>query len=160
MSNIIAYASTALLIVGVLAFLVSVITEVLKGIFAKLPTDILVVILSVVLSIGSYFAYISYVKHAFAAYELAGVVVGAFIVAFIAMYGWQKLTDLYSRFKVPTDLSSGLDTLKNADATLETVKASEATAEPIAVTTNTATKESTDTSATSNPASEVSETGK
>jgi hypothetical protein len=158
MSNLMAYASTALLIVGVLAFLVTVITEVLKGIFAKLPTDILVVILSLVLSIGTYFAYISYAKHAFAVYELAGVFVGAFIVAFIAMYGWQKLTDLYSRFKVPTDLpsvESDLANLQGVKSTPETIEASKAAAEPVAAVT-----EKASTSTSSEPASETSETGK
>jgi hypothetical protein len=131
MGNILANVSTVLLVVGVLAFLVSVITQVLKGVFAKLPTDILVVILSLVLSVGLYLAYISYIGHVFAIYELAGVFVGAFIVAYVAMYGWQKLTDLYNRFKVPTDLSNATATLQGLPVTSEPVAAKDAVAEPI-----------------------------
>ena len=54
---------TVLAIIGVMAFLVSVITEVTKGIgfLSKVPTDVQVIVLSVVLCLLAYFAYASYI---------------------------------------------------------------------------------------------------
>lgn len=90
-----------LAIVGVLAFLVSVITEVTKNvsILAKVPTDLQVIILSMVLCVVSYLSYVGYTATAVEWYYIAVCIVAGFIVAFVAMYGWDKLTTLYSRFK-------------------------------------------------------------
>lgn len=90
-----------LAIIGVLAFLVSVITEVTKniGFLAKIPTDLQVIILSVMLCLMTYFTYASYFKLKIEWYYISACLVAAFIVAFVAMYGWDKLSTLYSRFK-------------------------------------------------------------
>lgn len=90
--------------IGAIAFVVSVITQVLKGVkpLDKLPTDILVFILSIVLTLVAFFAYASYVGLAILWYYVVGAVIGGFIVAFVAMYGWTKLKELWDRFKTGT----------------------------------------------------------
>ncbi len=90
-----------LTIIGALAFLVSVITEVTKGIgfLARIPTDLQVIILSALLCLVTYFAYASYFSIEIRWYYIAGCIIAAFIVAFVAMYGWEKLSTLYNRFK-------------------------------------------------------------
>lgn len=87
--------------VGAIAFVVSVITQVLKGVkpLDKLPTDILVFILSIVLTLVAFFAYASYAGLIVLWYYVVGAVIGGFIVAFVAMYGWTKLKELWDRFK-------------------------------------------------------------
>ena len=87
--------------VGAIAFVVSVITQVLKGVkpLDKLPTDILVFILSIVLTLVAFFAYASYAGLVILWYYIVGAVIGGFIVAFVAMYGWTKLKELWDRFK-------------------------------------------------------------
>lgn len=104
-SNFAQYFAIGMLVIGVLAFLVSIVVEVLKGVFAKLPTDILVFLLSVVLTIIAYFTATSYFKHPVVWYEVVGVIIGGFLVAFVAMYGWSKFSDLYKRFvkEAPTE---------------------------------------------------------
>ncbi|MGB8455137.1 MAG: hypothetical protein WCD89_22755 [Anaerocolumna sp.] len=91
---------TILGVIGMLAFLVSVITEVTKGVgfLKKIPTDIQVIVLSVFLCVFAYFAYATYAGLTVAWYLVIGAVIGAFIVAFVAMYGWDKLNVLYNRF--------------------------------------------------------------
>lgn len=91
-----------LAIIGIMAFIVSVITEVTKGIgfLNKIPTDLQVILLSIVLCLLLYFAYTSYFSLAVVWYYVFGCIIGAFIVAFVAMYGWEKLTILYNRFKM------------------------------------------------------------
>lgn len=87
--------------VGAIAFVVSVITQVLKGVkpLDKLPTDILVFILSIVLTLVAFFAYTSYAGLIVLWYYVVGAVIGGFIVAFVAMYSWTKLKELWDRFK-------------------------------------------------------------
>lgn len=88
-------------ILGMLAFVVSVITEVTKsiGFLSKIPTNLQVIVVSITLCQVAYFAYSSYFSIEIQWYYIAGCFIASFIVAFTAMYGWDKLTDLYSRFK-------------------------------------------------------------
>ena len=92
---------TIILAIGVLAFCVSVITEVFKGVglLAKIPTDALVLVLSLALTITAFVAYMQYIQQAILWYMILAAIMAGFLVAFVAMYGWQKLTELWGRFK-------------------------------------------------------------
>lgn len=93
--------TTLMGVIGAIAFVVSVITQVLKGVkpLDKLPTDILVFILSIVLTLVAFFAYASCAGLAILWYYVVGAIIAGFIVAFVAMYGWTKLKELWDRFK-------------------------------------------------------------
>ena len=95
------YLPQAMMIVGILAFVVSVIIEVIKNVsFLKnIPTDLVVIVLSEVLTVLSFLAYMSYAAIAITWYLVVGAIIAGFFVAFIAMYGWDKFTELYDRFK-------------------------------------------------------------
>lgn len=86
--------------IGALAFMVSVIVEVLKnvGVFKYIPTDIVVVILAVILTVIAYVAYIQYIGQFIVWYMMVAAVIAGFVVAFIAMFGWEKATELWQRF--------------------------------------------------------------
>lgn len=86
--------------VGALAFIVSVITEVIKSIGAmkKVPTDIVVLALSMVLTVVVFLAYAQYASIAIVWYWVVAAIICGFFVAFIAMYGWSKLSELWTRF--------------------------------------------------------------
>lgn len=86
--------------VGALAFIVSVITEVVKSIGAmkKIPTDIVVLALSMVLTVVAFLAYAQYAYIAIVWYWVVAAIICGFFVAFIAMYGWSKLSELWTRF--------------------------------------------------------------
>ena len=92
---------TIILAIGVLAFCVSVITEVFKGVglLAKIPTDALVLVLSLALTITAFVAYMQYIQQAILWYMILAAIMAGFLVAFVAMYGWEKLTELWGRFK-------------------------------------------------------------
>ena len=92
---------TIILAIGVLAFCVSVITDVFNGVglLAKIPTDALVLVLSLALTITAFIAYMQYVQQAILWYTILAAIMAGFLVAFVAMYGWQKLTELWGRFK-------------------------------------------------------------
>jgi hypothetical protein len=91
----------AVMLVSVLAFVVSVIVELTKNLpgLSKIPTDIEVVVLSVVITVAALFAYASYSSLVVLWYMVVGAVLCGFFVAFVAMFGWEKLTTLWGRFK-------------------------------------------------------------
>ena len=86
--------------VGALAFIVSVITEVVKsiGVMKKVPTDIVVLALSMTITVVTFIAYAQYASIAIVWYWIVAAIICGFFVAFIAMYGWSKLTELWTRF--------------------------------------------------------------
>lgn len=86
--------------VGALAFMVSVITQVFKGVgvLSKLPTDILVFVLSIGLTLVAFVAYMQHIQQAILWYMVVAAIMAGFIVAFVAMYGWEKFSELWERF--------------------------------------------------------------
>ncbi len=87
-------------VVGVLAFIVSVITQVFKGVgvLAKIPTDILVFALSIALTVVAYVAYMDYIQQTIIWYMIIAAVLAGFLVAYVAMFGWEKFVELWQRF--------------------------------------------------------------
>lgn len=90
-------AGSVLGAIGILAALVSMITEVLKKIVPEsFPTKVLVMIVSLILTIAFVLIFCA-----------AGIkmivfgIVGSFVVAFIAMYGWDTFKEVITRFKSP-----------------------------------------------------------
>lgn len=92
--------SKLFLYVGVLAFLVSVMTEVIKKIelLDKLPTALTVIVLSLVICPLSLLGLAAYYNVILEWYMIAGSFAIAFVVALIAMDGWERVTELFKRF--------------------------------------------------------------
>lgn len=101
MEYLLSNVALLLTVIGVLAFTVSVITEVTKSVsfLNKIPTDIQVLVTSILLSVLSVLVYVDLSKTKLIWYYIVGAVVLGFFVSFIAMYGWEKLTTMYNRFK-------------------------------------------------------------
>ena len=100
MEAVIQSMSVILAVIGILAFLVSAITEVFKGvgILSKIPTDIVVLVLSIGITVVAFIAYMQYIQQTILWYMILAAIMAGFLVAFVAMYGWEKLTELWSRF--------------------------------------------------------------
>ena len=100
MQTLIANVTIILAVIGALAFIVSVITQVIKGIgiFNKVPTDVLVFVLSIGITVIAFIAYMQYIQMAILWYMILASVIAGFVVAFVAMYGWEKLSELWKRF--------------------------------------------------------------
>ena len=100
MQTLIANMTIILAVIGALAFIVSVITQVIKGIgiFNKVPTDILAFVLSIGITVIAFIAYMQYIQMAILWYMILASVIAGFVVAFVAMYGWEKLSELWKRF--------------------------------------------------------------
>lgn len=89
--------ATLILIIGILVFAVNVIVEVTKNLWPldKVYTNYYVTGLSIVLTVLSYFIYLSYTSNKFIWYYLVAVIMAGFIVAYLAMFGWEKLIKLW-----------------------------------------------------------------
>ena len=76
------------------------ITQVFKGVgvLSKLPTDILVLVLSIGITVTAFMAYMQYIQQVIIWYMIIAAILAGFIVAFVAMYGWEKLSELWKRF--------------------------------------------------------------
>ena len=86
-----------IVVLGVLVFAVNVITEVTKNIWPldQVHTNYYVTVVSIALTVLTYFVYLSYTNSKFIWYYMFAVIVSGFIVAYLAMFGWEKLIKLW-----------------------------------------------------------------
>lgn len=87
-------------VIGILAFAVSIVVQVFKGVsvLKKIPTDILVFVLSIGLTVTAFVAYMQYVQQTILWYMIIAAILAGLLVAFVAMYGWEKVSELWKRF--------------------------------------------------------------
>ncbi len=87
-------------VIGTLAFIVSLITEVTKdtALLKKIPTDLQVLVLAQLASQGALLIHITRQGLALAWYMPVLAIPAGFMVAFIARYGWSAFGELKSRF--------------------------------------------------------------
>ena len=88
-------------VIGMLAFVVSIITQVTKEVWflAYIPTSLQVIVLSVTITVASYIAYAQYLYMQIHWYMIAASIIAGFFVAFVAMFGWDKMSEIYNRVK-------------------------------------------------------------
>lgn len=86
--------STILTIVGILVVLTNIVVQVLKkAVWGKLPTNILAVIVSMVLTLVTFFAYCQIKAIVVVWYMVVAAVVLGFLVSYAAMFGFDKLKE-------------------------------------------------------------------
>lgn len=86
--------STILTIVGILVVLTNIVVQVLKkATWGKLPTNILAIIVSMVLTLVTFFAYCQINAIAVVWYMVIAAVVLGFLVSYAAMFGFDKLKE-------------------------------------------------------------------
>ena len=92
--------STILIVIAVICTLISIITEFTKeiGFLNRIPTDLQVLVLSIVICTIAFFAYMSYAEITFVWYYLVAVVFAAFVIAIICAKGWDYLINIWKRF--------------------------------------------------------------
>lgn len=92
--------SILLVIVGALVAVTNIITEVLKKVtWDKIPTRILVVVISEALTICAGVAYAQIIGAAILWYHVAAAVVVGIFVAYAAMFGFDNLYEILSNVK-------------------------------------------------------------
>ena len=99
--NLIQYVSYLLIAIGIMAFLVSAITQVIKSWpgLDSLPTSVVVIVLSLILCPVIFIALMSYLKQPIEWYMLVSCFLAAFMVALVAMDGWDRVREIWNRSK-------------------------------------------------------------
>lgn len=87
-------------IVGALVVVTNIIVQVLKNLtWDKLPTNILAVIVSMVLTLVAFFAYCQICSIAVEWYMVVAAVVVGFLTSYAAMFGFDKLKESITQMK-------------------------------------------------------------
>ena len=85
-------------IIGALVIVTNIITEVFKKLLPeKFPTNITATLISMILTLISFFAYTSYKNISVEWYYVVATVIVGFMVAYAAMFGFDKLKQLISQ---------------------------------------------------------------
>lgn len=90
-----------LTVIGAMATFVTIVTELTKtwGFLDRIPTSLQVLAVSMLVSVLSVVIYVQMQKAEMVWYYIVGAIVLGWIVAYVSMYGWEKLTEMWGRFK-------------------------------------------------------------
>ncbi len=99
MNEVMQYLSYLLIAIGIMAFMVSVITQVFKSWpgLDKLPTSAVVIILSLTVCPITFLAMMSWLNRPVEWYMVFACMIGAFVVALVSMDGWERLKEIWER---------------------------------------------------------------
>lgn len=86
-------------IIGALTLGTNVITEVIKKTISNFPAQLTATIVAMVLTIGTFFAYISISGITLEWYMIFGAIVAGFFVSYAAQFGFDKLKEIISEYK-------------------------------------------------------------
>lgn len=100
MENLINNLSTILIAVAIICTITSIITQFIKewGMLKKVPTSLVVVILSTAITLVVFIAFMSYKNYTVTWYMFMAAVVAGIVIAYIACNGWDSLIKLFKRF--------------------------------------------------------------
>ena len=95
MSELMGYLPVLLTAVLGLTLMTNVIVQVLKGLlYDHIPTNLLAFLTAAVVTAGTGFALWSYFRFAISGWMIAALIALCFVVAFSAMFGYDKLVQL------------------------------------------------------------------
>ena len=93
------YASIMLAIMAVLVFATNIIVEVIKGLFPKVPTNFVAVIVALIVTILAMFILCAVLEITVMWYYAVGAVVLGLFVGYAAMFGFDKFKAAFERLK-------------------------------------------------------------
>lgn len=101
MENIIGNISMILTVIGMIAFITSVITQVTKEwkAFNKIPTAIQVYITALIITVIGIIIYLQVKGFKIMWYYVVGAVILSFFISFVTTNGWEQLKTLWDRLK-------------------------------------------------------------
>ena len=99
------YITYALMAIGVLAFLVSVITQVIKEMpgLKNIQTNAAALVVALILCPLAVVVLCIYFKLVLMWYYIVGAILAAFIVYLVSTGGWEKVSEMWKRAKFNTN---------------------------------------------------------
>ena len=95
MSDFTTYIPVLLALVLALTLVTNIIVQVLKGLlYGLIPTNLLAFLVAVVVTVGTGFGVWSYYRFAITGWMIVALVALCFVVAFSAMFGYDKLVQM------------------------------------------------------------------
>ncbi len=98
-TTLLQYGSIVALVMFLLVFTTNIIVEVIKGMFPKLPTAILVFIVAITITILALYIVAAVLEITVMWYYAVGAVVLGIFTAYAAMHGFDKYKELFDRLK-------------------------------------------------------------
>lgn len=101
MGNVVLEVTQIISLIGIMAFFVSVITEALKKwtwFDKRVPTALTVIVLSLILCPACMLGLAAHYGVAIEWFMVFASFIAAFIVALVAMDGWERVTELAGKF--------------------------------------------------------------
>lgn len=98
-SNLFEYGSILMAVMAALVFAVTVIVEVIKGLFPKVPTNFVAVGVSQIVTVLALAILCAVLKITVMWYYAVGAVVLGFFVSYAAMFGFDKFKEAWAKFK-------------------------------------------------------------
>ena len=97
----------AIQILMIASFIINIIVQLTKniGILKKIPTNLYVIILSIIICEFMYFGFASYLNIEVLWYEIGATFFASFAVAYSAMFGFDKLKTTWESYKIKLDNS-------------------------------------------------------
>lgn len=99
-TNIYALLPVLTVVIGALVLLTNVIVEAVKpALRERIPTQLTALIVALLLTLAAFFAGAAWLGFAVAWYHIIAAVIVGFVVAYGAMYGFDKLREVLEKFK-------------------------------------------------------------
>ena len=98
-NNLFEYGSILMVVMAALVFAVTIIVEVVKGLFPKIPTNFVAVAVSLIVTVLAMVILCAVLKITVMWYYAVGAVVLGFFVSYAAMFGFDKFKVAWEKFK-------------------------------------------------------------
>lgn len=93
------YGSVVMAAMVLLVFATTIIVEVVKGLFKKVPTNIVAFVVSMIVTILAVIVLCAVLGIPFVWYYIVGAILLGIFVAYASMYGFDKFKETWERFK-------------------------------------------------------------
>ncbi len=98
-SNLFEYGSILLTVMAVLVFVTNIIVEVVKGLFPKVPTNIVAVIIALIVTVLAVYILCAVLEITVMWYYAVGAVVLGVFVGYAAMFGFDKFKSAWEKIR-------------------------------------------------------------
>ena len=102
-NNLFAYGAIVLGAMILLCFATTITVEVVKGLFKKVPTNIVAFIVSMIVTILAVIILCAVLEIHFLWYYIVGAILLGIFVAYASMYGFDKFKETWEHFKAYKD---------------------------------------------------------